>query len=628
MKDFVNRIINELKSDSELNENALIKLAIHNADRSIASNDNYDTIYEQLKSSLIGINEHLKNEKIESFLSQFKKNDTTTTSILNEMSKVGNLTERLDLIKESNAYSNPIIKTKVDNYYLALNENSEFQLYPSFVNEFSSHIHEDSVKESIDHINNVLENRASDFEVLNTIQLMESMNSIIYDPITKSLKDSLSRNEYSADVINLMHGETNLPLVTKLVDSLRMIESRSGGSFTLGSGSGDVKIKNLIAPSKKVEEGLLAYTDDRFIMISESELTGDEYTSHINEGFNIATVDPAFVQKNHEDLYILAESYARLGFKSSDLREGVETNSIRNFKVGLNVNENRELDIYLNDNKIEDLNSVNLTEALIMETPDVRNRVEHVFENLSNIITFEFIKTVSSDRMLSEATIYNLGDSYFICENVDAATRVWNKVDELQMFEFFTEKFQYDISPLFKTQIDERIDKQKRIEEAKEIIQANIKKLEGSVTKLNETIEANSGDKESVSKLESLKESIIGSIAKLKEEYIEIDLSKEPIEEGKLPEGLQNYLDKKNGKKEEEGEEKKEDDKEEEGEEKKDEAKEDSEESSEEVNETEEAKAEGEEVNESEESEEAVAEPAIINENSHEAKLAAQYLKS
>lgn len=558
MKDFVNNILSELKNDKTLNENVLVKLAVDSIDKSIINNESYDNIYGQLKNSLVGINEHLKNKKIETLISQFGKREVTTDSILYEMSKVADLRGKLIAIKESNAYTNPIIKTKVDNYFNAIQEGaSEFRLYPSFISEFTPHIHESIIKKSIDQVINIVESRAMDFEVLNTIAIMESANSQtpIYESIVLDLKKALASNKYSADIINLKYGETNLPLVNQLVNNLRITESKQNGSFTLGAGSADTRITNLIAPAKKIKNGILAFADNRFIKISESsKLMGEELDVHINEGFTIATMNPEYIREKHEDLYNLAEAFATLGFKQSSSREGVESNSIRNFKLGLNTNESSKLDVYLNGNKVDDTSSINLTEALAMETPNVRNKVEYILENLSNIFAFEFIKNVTNDRLISEATIFSLGNDYIICDKVNSADRVWNKVDEHTMFDFFNKKFQYDISPIFGTKIDESIELKRKIEEAKAAILINVEKLEGSVNKLNETINSGDVNKSEIIKLEELKESINASIAKLKEEYIEIDLGKKevinskPVQEGKLNPGLQSYLDKKKGK--------------------------------------------------------------------------------
>jgi hypothetical protein len=533
---------------------------IESTNKSIVNRESYDHITVQLKNSLTGINEHLKNRKIDVLLSQFTKQERTSNSVLHEMSKVADLTGKLNMIKESNAYSNPIIKSKVDNYDEILKSGApEFRLYPSFINDFTQHIHESAIQSAVDQVINVVESRANDFEVLNTIHIMTDANSqtYLYESIADSLKQSLAENKYSADIINLMHGESNLPLVTQLVNNLRIMEASVDGTFTLGAGNVDTTIQNLIAPSVKLKKGILTYVDNRFMKISEStKLTGNETEVHINEGFTIATMDPEFIKAKFPKFYQLSEAFASLGFAPSTSREGVESNSIRNFKLGLNTNESNGLDIYLNDNKIDGLESINLTEALVMETPDVRNRVEFVFENLKSIFAFEFIKNISNDRLLSEATVFELGGNYILCNKLNTADRVWNKVDESEMADFFNTNFQYDISNIFATKIDEAVETKRKIEAAKTAILENINKLEGSVAKLDETIKTGDVDSSRVAELEKLKTSINESISKLKEDYINVDLAKaeikdtaKKVDEGEMPAGLKAYHDKKKAEK-------------------------------------------------------------------------------
>lgn len=530
MKDFVTKVLSELKSDSTLNENSLVRLVVESTNKAIANRESYENVYNQLKTSLVGINEHLKNEKINVLLGQFTTNERTTDSIINGISKVGNLKGKLNIIKESTAYSNPIIKSKVDNFEIKMNEGSEYRLYPAFISEMTPHMHEKSVKSAVDQMINVLENKGADLELLNTIEYMASLNSPIYESIIGELKTMLAENTYSADIINLKFGNTNFPMINQLVNSLKIAESKKSDGFTLGLGNSDTRITNLIAPSERTKNGIIIYADDRFIRISEStETDGSELELHVNEGFTIATLNPEYVRVNHEKFYNLSESFARLGFKSTGIREGVESKAIRNFKLGLNVNESGDLDIYLNDNKINGLDSINLTEALVMETPDIKNRVQFIFENLSSIVTFEFIKNVTNDRMLSDAIVFNLSENYIVCNKKNAVERVWNIMNEEQMFNFFNESFQYDISPIFGTKINEQIEERRKIEEAKAAIQENISKLEGSVAKLDESISANEISADDAAKLETLKTSINESIAKLKEEYIELDLARKQM---------------------------------------------------------------------------------------------------
>ena len=104
------------------------------------------------------------------------------------------------------------------------------------------------------------------------------------------------------------------------------------------------------------------------------------------------------------------------------------------------------------------------------------------------ILNFEFIKNVTNDRTLAESTVFNLGRNYFVCDKLNEAEREWSRSNEHAMYEHFMTKFNYDISPIFGTKINESIARNKKIEERKSEIKANIEKLEASVSKLTETL--------------------------------------------------------------------------------------------------------------------------------------------
>lgn len=535
MKNFVHNVIAELKSDSDLNNNSLVKMVVESTERSILYNNKYENIYTDLRKSLTGVNEHLNNDKIKSFLDQFKKNDETQDSKISDISKRANLASKLNLIKESNAYSNPLIFEKVNRYQANLDKtNEEYKLYPGFISEFEIHAVEESVSKAISEVKSILEQYASDYELMYAISLMESVNTSVYSSIIPELKTMLVEGKYTSDIINLKFGETGLPYVKTLVNNLKVVESKTDKTFTLGAGNADTIIRDVIAPAEKTKNGLVAFLDNRFIKISENtKADGSETEVHVNEGVSISTLNPSWVSENHPELYNIAEAFAVLGFKESELNEGVESRTVRNFAISLTPNLKGDFDVLINGSNVGDAKSVNLTEALAMESTETRKRVELIFENLSKIYTLGFIKNVSNVRTLSEATVFELSNNYVICDKKNAAERDWLKVDEMQMFNFFNDKFQYDISPIFGTQINESIETSKKIEESKKSIQADINKLETSIVKLDEAINAKGVGADDVAKLEEIKESIEQSISKLKEEYIKYDLTKKSINENK-----------------------------------------------------------------------------------------------
>ena len=143
----------------------------------------------------------------------------------------------------------------------------------------------------IQQVNTYLSENQSTLAVLNTIYRMDSMGSPIYAGVSSDLKNMLITESYSADVVKVKYG-TSVPLVTELVNTLSIIESANTGNFTLGEGNYDTKVTNLITPALKTADGLLLYTDNRFLSIRESKgLLGNESKVHVDGAFKIADVD-------------------------------------------------------------------------------------------------------------------------------------------------------------------------------------------------------------------------------------------------------------------------------------------------------------------------------------------------
>ena len=172
------------------------------------------------------------------------------------------------------------------------------------------------------------------------------------------------------------------------------------------------------------------------------------------------------------------------------------------------------------------LKAANEENALALESDSIKKKVMILFENSSNLFNFDFIKELTNDRTLAEATIFKLNDLFYVCEKSNTADRSWIQVDEFKLYEFCMNKFNYDISPIFKTKIDERINDFKLIESKKEAIMLDVKKLEDTLEKLQKTISNPEVEKDAVKKLQGIKESIETAINTLKEDYVGLDILK------------------------------------------------------------------------------------------------------
>jgi len=152
-----------------------------------------------------------------------------------------------------------------------------------------------------------------------------------------------------------------------------------------------------------------------------------------------------------------------------------------------------------------------------------------LFENSNNLFNFDFIKELNNDRTLSEAFILKLNDEFYICEKLNSAEREWKKVDEYEMYNFCMNKFNYDISPIFKTKIDEKIDSYKKIEKRKNEISVDITKLEETMEKLQRAISNPDLDSDAIKKLTGIRESVEATVTSLKNDYVGLDLFKKEI---------------------------------------------------------------------------------------------------
>jgi len=530
MRNFVDNVIVELNNDKELKANSLVKLVTESVSNSIAKGENPEKIYDKLKSSVLEINEHVGGAKLEKIVKSFEENENTVDSKLARLAKIGNLYEKLNSIKESTAYSNPLISQKVDSYINAINSGIlEFTLYPRFTQEFESHIVEKVVELAINDIHRTIEENRKEFEVLFSINQMNSVpNSSAYESVCNYLKECLVTGKYSSDSINMKFKELNFPIVNALVENLKSIESEKSNVFSLGKGSVETKIDNVIAPAtKSVNEGIILYHDDRFINISESsELTGNESNVHVNDGgFVISTLNADYVRENYSNFYSVCEAYARLGFKSSDANSGVESSLIRNFKMGFEINEENNLNLLINGEVVDNAEKVNLSEALVMESNEINSLTKTMLNNLDSLSNFEFIKKASNSKTLKECTVFKLKDSYFLCENVNLSERNWKKVNSLELYEYFLGNYEYDIKNTFGTELTKQYRKRLKTEKKKFKVQENISKLEASVAKLDEALSHKGLDTSKISKLEKIKESLIDQINVFKEKYISLSVN-------------------------------------------------------------------------------------------------------
>ena len=172
---------------------------------------------------------------------------------------------------------------------------------------------------------------------------------------------------------------------------------------------------------------------------------------HVNSNYKIAELDPNYVKKNLSSFYSICEAYATLGFTKTQDGLGVESKSLRNIKIGLKLNEKRNLDLYVNDKLADSSKEAQQTLAFATSLQTVQNKqlINTVLENSNKVFNFEFIKTLTNHRLGREAMVAKLDKDYFICEKLNQVEHQWKKMTPNQLYNYIKESFNYDIRPIF-----------------------------------------------------------------------------------------------------------------------------------------------------------------------------------
>ena len=88
------------------------------------------------------------------------------------------------------------------------------------------------------------------------------------------------------------------------------------------------------------------------------------------------------------------------------------------------------------------------------------------------------------------------------------------------------ENFKYDVSELYSIQLEERDAKIKELNSEKSVIEANLEKLEKTISQINEALSDVTVSADNKEKLNELRMSIEKNVNALKNQYILIDQSK------------------------------------------------------------------------------------------------------
>ena len=528
MDKFIGKISEIINNNTELKNSIVLRSVLENIDYKSGSVDNL-TLLNLIKEGLTDVNMYLNNNDITSIISSVnsKINETVKTDINGFIKRSSNEFDIVSLaesIKSSpEVNNNPKLSSYLSQFVVECKGNK----YPSYLylNPFASTLsmyNEYSVvKESIEKVNSYIKENTEKLVVLDTITYLESLGSNgLHNASVNTLKQCVFESQYNPDIIALKLGDTSkLGSISNMLDSLRSLRHEKAPQFDLGNGRNGTEVYNFVGPVLKEGKAVTFYVAGSFIHVSPDSLDESMISKTISsEEIKLYEMNDLFLFNTNRDFYNTVKAYEALGFSLT--KNGVSA-KLNKTQVDFKMNEANGLDLYVNSNLVTDANSAKANDTFIFENKETKMCLFNIFENLDSIYNMNFVKFILNEGKSAASMIVNLQDDYFVYDYLSEGKVDIYKLDAYKLYEFVLNKYGYDVSPLYKFQINNTLSKATELNEKKDSIMNAITKLEESIKKIDETLSA--GIKSEDSKLLSeLKSNITGEIDKLKSTYVTV----------------------------------------------------------------------------------------------------------
>ena len=509
MNGLIQELTNELKNNTGVNSSLAAKVVLESINNSLMLGVSPSEILENSLTTLEQFASEMTNENLKEVVTKFRKMSDKPTSRLQNMAKEAGLSIKIQAIKESEVYADPVLKHTVARLEEALTTMPEYRAIKYFFEGLSKFSYDKTITNVLESLTTYVNENLVKFEIMNSIFEMRVTGAVLYKDACALLEEALLENIETADSLRMkMRTFANLPVVNQLINKISLLESKANGSFNLGIGNGEASVKPIVAPFYKVNEGTaVVFIDNKFIKLSEdsdpTQLTLEE-----------ATALPEFLE--------VCEAFNQLNFKE---KNGEYVSTGRNLTVAFGVNENGTLNLKINGSVIENIDSVKFSEIFLMETLESRAALTKVFDNLDLIVNLEFGKAIVNERLGKDSIVFNFGENIFVFEKL-GQTRLIKKMKGLTFHDYVMENFKYDISEMYSIQLDEREANIKALDSQKSAIEQNLAKLEISLSQIDEALSDKSISADYQEKLSELKMSIEKNVNALKSQYIIVDQSK------------------------------------------------------------------------------------------------------
>jgi hypothetical protein len=502
MNDLTKNLIKELKTATAVSESRMLQMFVAGIEANVTASGNI----EQALADLAEVSEKLQNSELDAIVKKFNELSNTPAKKLKMIENGAAILPKIAQIKESAAYSDPILKTIISGIEKYASVNSEPIVIESVIAKLSPFSFDSTVKAVVaDLTKYVAENRAT-LAIFNTIADLKKAPNSYYAKVSEKLETAILEGRTSVDALTMILAEaTAQPVIKNLLNRLAQFESSQNGGFSLGSGNGSTKINPVIGIYTKTAKGVRVLIENHIIDMNDEEE---------------AEMVPFASIPQEDEFAQTAKAYTELGFKPTE--HGVEAKGKAN-TIAFKVSPEGEVSFEINGNIAEDLNSSEIYKTLVVETIAFKQNVAKILENANMVAQFEFVQRFVTEGAQSYA-INTEKSGIFVLDRQGL-----KKYDTLGFHKYVAETFNYDVSDLFAIQLSERQEFIKSVNERKLVIKSDIAKLEESIEQLDSVIAE--ADEETQDQLETLKHTINSSIVGLKDEYLTLDdsLETDPI---------------------------------------------------------------------------------------------------
>ena len=498
MNDLTKNLIKELKAAQAVSESRMLQMFVAGVEANVNASGNI----EQALADLAEVSEKLQNTELDAIVKKFNEMSNTPAKKLKMIENGAAVLPKIAQIKESAAYADPIFRTVVLGLEKAVTVNSEPIVVESVITKLAPFSFDSTVKSVVAELTKyVSENRAT-IAIFNTIADLKKAPNAYYAKVCEKLEGAILEGRTSVDALTMILAEaTAQPVIKNLLNRLSQFESSQNGGFNLGSGNSSTKINPVVGVYTRTANGVRVLIENHII-----DMNGEEEAEMVP--FSSLPQEDEFTQT--------AKAYTDLGFKPTE--HGVEAKGKAN-TIAFKVSPEGEVSFEINGKVAEDLNSSEIYKTLVVETIAFKQNVAKILENANMIAQFEFVQRFVTEGAQSYA-INTEKSGIFVLDRQGL-----KKYDTLGFHKYVAETFKYDVSDMFAIQLSERQEFIKSVNERKSAIQADIAKLEESISQLDSVIAE--ADEETQDQLETLKHTINSSIVGLKDEYLSLDDSLE-----------------------------------------------------------------------------------------------------